>query len=75
MRNYADMIGRLKNPANAQQGVNSIIEFGNKYKKYGVGPQIATILTNIKEARTKAGDTSSNAAIDKGVAELNAPAN
>ncbi|MBL4675214.1 MAG: M1 family metallopeptidase [Mucilaginibacter sp.] len=75
MRNYADMIGRLKTPANAQQGVNSIIEFANKYKKYGIGPQIATILTGVKDARTKAGDTTSNAAIDKAIADLNAPAN
>ncbi|MFD0794865.1 M1 family aminopeptidase [Mucilaginibacter litoreus] len=72
MRNYADMIGRLKNNAYALEGVNSIIDFGNKYKKYGVGPQVVQILNGVKEARQKAGDTASVNAIDKAVPDLSA---
>ncbi|OJW12828.1 M1 family metallopeptidase [Mucilaginibacter sp. 44-25] len=75
IRSYADMIGRLKNQSSVEQGISSIVDFGNKYKKYGVGPQIAMVLNGIKDARNKAGDTASNAMIDKAVAEMNAPAN
>jgi aminopeptidase N len=69
----ADMISRLSSPKYVKQGVESIIEFGNTYKMYGVGARVVTILTNIKAIREKAGDSSLNATIEKAITELNAP--
>jgi aminopeptidase N len=61
---FAEYVARLKNNQNALAGVNLIGDFGVRYKQY-VGAQIAPILTNLKDARSKLGDTASAAAADK----------
>ncbi|RYU90554.1 M1 family peptidase [Mucilaginibacter terrigena] len=70
MPKFADFTGRVKDPAQAQKGIKAIADFGVKYKKYGIGPQVVQILTGIKTSRAKLNDTASVAAIDKAVAEL-----
>jgi aminopeptidase N len=67
---FAEYVGRLKNNDNALAGVNLIGDFGVRYKQY-VGAQIVPILTTLKDARTKMGDTASAAAADKAIAALN----
>jgi aminopeptidase N len=60
VRNYAAMVGKVKNPEYAQQGITDIKNLGIKYKIFGgVGPFIVGQLNNIKEERTKMGDTAS----------------
>jgi aminopeptidase N len=66
---FAEYVARLKNNQNALAGVNLIGDFGVKYKQY-VGAQIAPILTTLKDARTKMGDTASAAAADKAITAL-----
>ncbi|TWR30259.1 M1 family metallopeptidase [Mucilaginibacter pallidiroseus] len=72
MRKFADFTARVQNPAYAQAGIKAIADFGAKYKKYGVGPQVVTLLTNIKAERTKLNDAASATAADKGIADVNA---
>ncbi|MGZ3946163.1 MAG: M1 family aminopeptidase, partial [Mucilaginibacter sp.] len=60
IRNYVVMVGKVKSPEYAQQGITDIKNLGVKYKIFGgVGPFIVTQLNNIKEDRTKMGDTAS----------------
>ncbi|MBS1503488.1 MAG: HEAT repeat domain-containing protein, partial [Bacteroidetes bacterium] len=66
IRNYCAMVGKVKNPVYAQQGIEQIKNVGIKYKIFGgVGPFIISQLNNIKEERTKMkDDTSAKAAAD-----------
>ncbi|HVW13656.1 MAG TPA: M1 family metallopeptidase [Mucilaginibacter sp.] len=66
IRNYCAMVGKVKNPAYAQQGIEQIKNVGIKYKIFGgVGPFIISQLNNIKEERTKMkDDASAKAAAD-----------
>lgn len=65
VRNYAAMIGKIKNPEYAQQGITDLKDLGIKYKIFGgVGPFVVNLLNNIKEDRTKMGDTASAAAAE-----------
>ncbi|MBD1387548.1 HEAT repeat domain-containing protein [Mucilaginibacter rigui] len=70
MKKFADFTGRIKSNEQAQKGIKAIADFGTKYKKYGVAPQIVQILTGLKADRAKLNDTASVAAIDKATAEL-----
>ena len=65
MKKFADFTGRIKSSEQAQKGIKAIADFGTKYKKYGVAPQVVTILAGIKTERAKLNDTASIAAIDK----------
>lgn len=71
MKKFADFTGRIKDNGKALKGINAIADFGTKYKKYGVAPQVVAILAGIKTERTKLNDTAAAAAIDKATAELN----
>jgi aminopeptidase N len=71
MKKFADFTGRIKSSEQAQKGIKAIADFGTKYKKYGVAPQVVTILAGIKTDRAKLNDTASIAAIDKATVELN----
>jgi aminopeptidase N len=71
MKKVTDFTGRVKNPEYAQQGISAIGDFGAKYKKYGVGPQVISFLTEIKTERTKLNDPASVAAADKAIAAIN----
>lgn len=70
MKKFADFTGRIKSNEQAQKGIKAIADFGTKYKKYGVAPQVVQILTGLKTDRAKLNDTASVAAIDKATAEL-----
>ncbi|QHS55642.1 M1 family metallopeptidase [Mucilaginibacter sp. 14171R-50] len=70
MSKFAEFTGRVSDPAKAQKGIKAIADFGVKYKKYGIAPQVVQILNGVKESRAKLNDTASVAAIDKAVAEL-----
>jgi len=70
MKKFADFAGRVKNPEYEQQGITTIGDFGAKYKKYGVAPQITAILADIKAQRTKLNDTTSTAAVDKALSNI-----
>lgn len=70
MKKFADFTGRVKSNEQAQKGIKAIADFGTKYKKYGVAPQVVQILTGLKADRAKLNDTASVAAIDKATAEL-----
>ncbi|AMR34486.1 peptidase M1 [Mucilaginibacter sp. PAMC 26640] len=71
IRKMAEFAGRVKNPEYAQQAITIMGELGVKYKQFGVAPTMIQLLTDIKEARSKMGDTASAAAADKAIAPLN----
>jgi aminopeptidase N len=71
IRNICNMAGKMNSPANAQQAIESIKDFGMKYKVYGgVGPFVASQLNHIKEAREKMNDTASAKAADEAAKAL-----
>ena len=70
MKKFADFTGRVKNNDEAMKGIKAIVDFGNKYKKYGVAPQVVQILNGVKTDRAKLNDTAAVAAIDKASADL-----
>ncbi len=58
IRNFAKMTGNVDSPADAQQGIEQLKQAGIKYKIFGgVGPFITGLLNDIKDKRTKLGDT------------------
>ena len=70
MKKFADFTGRVKSNEQAMKGIKAIADFGNKYKKYGVAPQVVQILGGIKIDRDKLNDTAAVAAIDKATVDL-----
>jgi len=65
IRNFAKMTGNVDSPADAQQGIEQLKQTGIKYKIFGgVGPFVAGLLNDIKDKRTKMGDTVSAKAAD-----------
>jgi aminopeptidase N len=70
MKKFADFTGRVKSNDQAMKGIKGIADFGTKYKKYGVAPQVVQILGGIKTDRAKLNDTAAVAAIDKATADL-----
>ncbi|RYD84538.1 MAG: M1 family peptidase, partial [Sphingobacteriales bacterium] len=64
MKKFADFTGRIKSNEQALKGTNAMIDFGMKYKKYGVAPQVVGILAEVKANRAKLNDTATVAAID-----------
>ncbi|MEB0263220.1 MULTISPECIES: M1 family metallopeptidase [unclassified Mucilaginibacter] len=71
MKKFADFTGRVKSNEQALKGTNAMIDFGMKYKKYGVAPPVVGILAGVKTDRAKLNDTATVAAIDKATVELN----
>jgi aminopeptidase N len=67
IRSYAGFIGRLKNSTYAQQGIAQIQAAGLKYKPYGVGPALITLLEKVKADRAKLGDDASVKAVDDAI--------
>ncbi|RWY49426.1 M1 family metallopeptidase [Mucilaginibacter gilvus] len=70
IRKTAEYAGRVKSPEYAQQAITTIGELGVKYKQFGVAPTVIQLLTSIKDARTKMGDTASATAADKAIEPL-----
>jgi len=71
VRGFAAMIGNLKNPANAQQGIAALKDIGIKYKQFGVAPFVTGLLTQIKSARAGLKDDASAAAADDAIKAIN----
>jgi aminopeptidase N len=70
LRSYAAMVGRLKNPQYAQQGIAVLKDLGSRYKAYGVQPYIIGMLNDIKTQRTALNDSASATAADQAIAQL-----
>ncbi|MBD1394230.1 M1 family metallopeptidase [Mucilaginibacter glaciei] len=70
IRKMAEFAARVKNPAYTQEFITTAGAIGVKYKQFGAAPTIIQLLTNIKEARTKMGDTASADAADKAITPL-----
>jgi aminopeptidase N len=68
---FSGMIEHLNNPANAQQGIDAVKDFGVKYKKFGIGPNILGKLNEIKAERTKLKDDASAKAADDAIKAIN----
>ena len=71
IRNYGAMIGRLENPAYAQQGISSLKDIGIKFKQFGVAPFVTGLLGDIKGQRTKLNDNTSASAADDAIKAIN----
>ncbi|MBC8155874.1 MAG: hypothetical protein H7Z72_23540, partial [Bacteroidetes bacterium] len=69
---FSTMVSRLEKSEDARQGIEEIKTVGVRYKSFGVGPFISTMLTNIKEQRTKLNDEASVKAVEQAIAEVNA---
>ena len=70
LRDYAAMVGRVKNPQYAQQGIATLKDLGVRFKPYGVQPYIVKMLTTIKDQRTQLNDAASATVADQAVAQL-----
>lgn len=69
---FSAMVSRLDKPADVLQGIDEVKNLGIRYKSYGVGPFVSTMLTTIKEQRAKLNDQASVRAVDQAVAEIDA---
>jgi len=69
---FGTMVGHVTNPAYAQEGIGAIKDFGVKFKKFGIAPNVETVLNAIKADRTKAKDDASAKAADDAVKAIEA---
>ena len=69
---FAVLVSRLDKSADALQGIDEIKNLGIRFKPYGVAPFVTTMLSNIKEQRSKLNDQASVKAIEQAVAEIDA---
>jgi aminopeptidase N len=67
---FTVMVGRVKNPAYAQQGIIAMKEFGLKFKGFGLAQPVIAALNGIKAQRAKINDTESVKAIDDAIKQL-----
>lgn len=67
VRSFAAMTGHVDKPEYAQQGIAALKDLGVKYKKFGVGPFVNGLLTEIKTQRTKLKDDASVKAADDAI--------
>ena len=72
IRGFAEFTAHVPKPEYAQQGIKEIKDAGVTYKKFGVGPFIDSMLSNIKAQRTKIGDTTSANAADAAIKDVDA---
>jgi len=68
---FTAMIGRVNNPAHAQQGITAIRDFGLKFKGFGLAPPATAALNQIKAQRNKLNDNASVKIIDDAIKQLN----
>ncbi|MEP6610816.1 MAG: M1 family metallopeptidase [Mucilaginibacter sp.] len=67
---FTVMVGRVKNPAYAQQGVTAMKDFGLKFKGFGLAQPVIAALNGIKDQRAKINDTESVKIIDDAIKQL-----
>ncbi|QJD95320.1 M1 family metallopeptidase [Mucilaginibacter robiniae] len=70
VRNYADFIGRLRNPQLVQQSVMQLQKLGLRYKSQGIAPRIITVLESIKTQRSQQNDQASVKVINDAIKPL-----
>jgi aminopeptidase N len=70
IRDFAAMTGKVTKPEYAQQGITAIKDAAIKYKMYGVAAPLKVMITDIKTARTKMGDTASATFADEAIKEI-----
>jgi len=70
-RSFAAMTGRVDKPEYAQQGISALKDLGIKYKQFGVGPFVTSLLTTIKGQREKMNDAASAKAADEAIKAVN----
>jgi len=68
---FGTMIGHVNSSQYAQQGISGVKDFGVKYKKFGIGPNVLSKLNEIKAARTKLNDDASAKAADDAIKAIN----
>jgi aminopeptidase N len=68
---FTVMVGRVKNPAYAQQGVTAMKDFGLKFKGFGLAQPVIAALNSIKDQRAKMNDNESVKVIDDAIKQLN----
>ncbi|MBS1503239.1 MAG: HEAT repeat domain-containing protein, partial [Bacteroidetes bacterium] len=69
---FADLAGKVPNPAFAKQGINAIVNLVIELRKYGSLPTFIKILERVKAARLKLSDTASAAYVDAAIAKMKA---
>jgi aminopeptidase N len=72
LREFVGMIGKVDNPAYAQEGVKTVKDFAIKYKQYGLIAPVTNFLTAAKAQRAPLNDAATATAIDAAIVELNA---
>ncbi|RCH55414.1 M1 family peptidase [Mucilaginibacter hurinus] len=65
MQKFAEMAGRVDNPAYAQQGIILLKDLGVQYKKFGVGDYVSSNISLVKSARAQHNDDASVKAADE----------
>jgi aminopeptidase N len=70
IRDFAASTAKVTKPEYAQQGITAIKDAAIKYKMYGVAAPLKVMITDIKAARTKMGDTASANFADEAIKEI-----
>jgi aminopeptidase N len=68
---FSTMVGHIDNAEYALQGIAAIKDFGVKYKKFGIAPNVIGRLNDIKAERTKMKDDTSVKAVDDAIKAIN----
>jgi len=69
---FTGMVGRLNSVDAVRQGIDLLKDLGEKYKKYGVGPYVVSMLNTIKGQRSKQNDTASVQLAEQAITAINA---
>lgn len=69
---FAEMVGRLKDPADAQKGIEQLRQLGIQYQGSGAAPYMIKYINIIKERRAAANDPASATAAEKAIKEIEA---
>lgn len=71
LQSFSVMIGKLDKQEFAVEGIKAIMDFGVKFKKYGIGPTVINLLNSIKTQRTQLKDDVGAKAADDAVKAVN----
>jgi len=71
IQSFANLTGRVENPAFAMQGIIAIKELGILGKQFGAAPKIIELLNGVKRQRVAKSDNSCFLAIDEAITQIN----
>ena len=71
IQNFANLTGRVENPALAMQGIISMKELGILGKQFGAAPKIIELLNGVKRQRVAKRDNISVLTIDEAITQIN----